>query len=374
MPSDLVLVLLSILAILVGLVRPTFFRIKSRKNSSLIFGGLTILFFILFGVTSPNIPTVNNVSTSPTITPAPAVIPQTPLTDQQKVENAATSGLQQASLLSFKSAKIDSTNIDLSWPKGSQRVTISIDAGKTGSAEESISELDQLEIVGASIYSRVFSINPDFYAIVVDFNTKTLDNNGKLTVVSVPMTLLRPTFTEEQSIENIVKSAIQQSSMPLTYKFADIETSADDPAGIDPTWPKGSEAIQIYIDADQIGDATDFVTGVGKLASNIYKQIFPINKNFYSVYIDLTTKSVDQYGNASDDKIVMDFKMQRPLYEKINWPNFSQTQNDIHFCAFLQQQTDISNSGVKNNYCEALGSSDLMSAEKTIEAENPITY
>jgi hypothetical protein len=48
----LILVLVSFVALVIGLIKPTLLKQTSRRRSLLIFGGSTILFFVLFGVTS----------------------------------------------------------------------------------------------------------------------------------------------------------------------------------------------------------------------------------------------------------------------------------------------------------------------------------
>jgi hypothetical protein len=54
----LALFLLSLVGLIVGLAKPSIVRVKSRKQVSYIFGGALVLFFILFGVTTP--PTVSS--------------------------------------------------------------------------------------------------------------------------------------------------------------------------------------------------------------------------------------------------------------------------------------------------------------------------
>jgi|SRR5579872_530026 len=54
------IVLIALIAFIIGLVKPSLFsklKIENRKQSSLIFGGLFICFFILFGLTAPKVNT-----------------------------------------------------------------------------------------------------------------------------------------------------------------------------------------------------------------------------------------------------------------------------------------------------------------------------
>ena len=52
--------LLSLVALVVGLIKPSVFKLSSRKKVSSIFVGSLILFFILFGVTAPSDTQVNS--------------------------------------------------------------------------------------------------------------------------------------------------------------------------------------------------------------------------------------------------------------------------------------------------------------------------
>lgn len=66
----MVLVLLSLVGLIVGLVKPNLFKKvfkqrTNRKTVGLVFGSAIVLFFILFGVTSPNTTTTN---TAPAVT------------------------------------------------------------------------------------------------------------------------------------------------------------------------------------------------------------------------------------------------------------------------------------------------------------------
>ena len=77
----LFLFLLSIVGLVVGLIKPSYTKLKSRREVSFLFGGAIIVFFILVGVTGQSTPT----STPPANVPAPQVIsnttsPSTPTT------------------------------------------------------------------------------------------------------------------------------------------------------------------------------------------------------------------------------------------------------------------------------------------------------
>jgi hypothetical protein len=104
-----ILILFSIIGLIVGLIKPTWLKLKSRKQSLLILGGSTILFFILFGITSPDIEPVEEktavqnsqpATTSQTVASAQAetkltapVTPPKQMTLEEKITQAVNSSL-----------------------------------------------------------------------------------------------------------------------------------------------------------------------------------------------------------------------------------------------------------------------------------------
>jgi hypothetical protein len=69
----LFLFLLSIVGLVVGLVKPSYTKLKSRKEVSFLFGGAIIVFFILVGVTGQS----TSINTPPSNVPAPQVVSNT---------------------------------------------------------------------------------------------------------------------------------------------------------------------------------------------------------------------------------------------------------------------------------------------------------
>lgn len=66
----LFLLLLSLAAIIAGLIKPQWLRMPSRKMAGGVFSGAAVLFFILFGVTTPPQPA----TVADTASPAPQVV------------------------------------------------------------------------------------------------------------------------------------------------------------------------------------------------------------------------------------------------------------------------------------------------------------
>ena len=81
----LALFLLSFIALIIGLIKPSVIRQASRKKVAMIFGGGTILFLILFGATTPSRPqTASDQTQAPTAT---AVVTAKPNSTAAPVSN-----------------------------------------------------------------------------------------------------------------------------------------------------------------------------------------------------------------------------------------------------------------------------------------------
>lgn len=79
----LFLLLVSLIGLVVGLIKPSTVKMKSRKSTALYFGGAIVVFFVLFGVTSST-PQVRPTAQTPDVAaqqapnPIPAATPQQP--------------------------------------------------------------------------------------------------------------------------------------------------------------------------------------------------------------------------------------------------------------------------------------------------------
>lgn len=84
------LILLSILGLIVGLIKPETVKLKSRGKVGLIFGAAMIVFLTMFGAATPNTPVTQTpvlpTSTNPTpVVAIPAPVIQTPVTTKKPV-------------------------------------------------------------------------------------------------------------------------------------------------------------------------------------------------------------------------------------------------------------------------------------------------
>ena len=182
----------------------------------------------------------------------------------------------------------------------------------------------------------------------------------------VPNTPSAVPLTDEAKIEQAVRSVLQQSSSHISYIKSDLSTD-------EPPAPKGSKYLVVTLDTDAatFWDDEAIITETGKLASQIFQKVFQTTQNTYDVSVLYDGDTTDQYGNTKSSLLVS-FTMDRPLYTKINWAGFADTQNDKYLCAFLREQfntmskTDREGSVVG---CAVLPGN-LMKAENKIETSN----
>ncbi len=171
--------------------------------------------------------------------------------------------------------------------------------------------------------------------------------------------------TAQQKLDDAVKAQLQQTSMQVSYKDANIESD-------DSNKPKGSEYVTVDINTGETFNEDSFITGSGQLAAGIFQNVFPIDPNFYDVLVAFYGQTTDQYGNSTSS-LLMSYVVDRPLYTKINWGGLATVQNDIHLCAFIREEFDTMPSAERaNSYvgCTVLASN-LRQAENAIEAGNP---
>lgn len=190
---------------------------------------------------------------------------------------------------------------------------------------------------------------------------------AKVQSTSTPISTSQAPLTDKQKVENIVSALLQQS---MASEFTGIK-SIDVEDG-DSTMPKGSKSLTIQIETGTFWDDTRTITETGQLSSQIFQQVFAIDPNFHDILVQYYGSLTDQYGNVSDG-MMLGYGMDRSLYGKINWAGFSDTQNDIHLCAFIREQFNTMSQADQGNSvdsCVVILNS-LRKAEDAIETSNP---
>jgi hypothetical protein len=201
--SDLfvLLLLLSIICLIAGLVKPTWFSKlfkgnATRKKVGFTFLGTTVLFFILLGITAPKVVVVrkksvaiSNVQNKPpqqqmppaqaTPTAKPVSTSQAapaPVDPQQQLEDSiktAISNYKGGTPMSYKDLQVQ--NADADRPAGTKSVIVSVDTGETFSKNTLVNDTSTL---ASSLYQTVFQSNINGYDVFVWYYGQTKDQYG----------------------------------------------------------------------------------------------------------------------------------------------------------------------------------------------------
>jgi len=177
-----VLTLLSIVGFCLGLIRPSIFKLKSRKKASQVFGIAFGISFILFGITTPSdnkLPATvpeNSVASAQT-TPTPKVVPaaQQNITEQDKIKQSVTAvlaGETNNGKEKLKSVEVDPDPASEKTASPTYSVTVSFNADDNltnNLTRKGIeSEMSDIYQVIYSNYKDVSSTQVAAYLDVVD--------------------------------------------------------------------------------------------------------------------------------------------------------------------------------------------------------------
>ena len=167
----LALLLLSIVGFFVGVVRPQWVWMASRKRAAMTFAGTAVVFFILFGVTSsPNSQgakmslgsTQNATSSQTSVTGESnsAQVTNTPETALQNAVQAAFSSQRRFIGCLDKTGTVEPDDPPPTKPAGAQYVTIDMEVPQVLSSNEFITDSGTLT---SRIFQRVFALDPNYY-------------------------------------------------------------------------------------------------------------------------------------------------------------------------------------------------------------------
>lgn len=207
----LVLVFLSIFGLIVSLVKPAWLKLKTRKQSLLVFGGGIILFFILFGVTSdakPAITATPETQNSPVVTntvpktePTAPATPPKPLTLEQQVTNAvigalgATNNMDKERVVKVKVDTYSSADLKRYGYKTTDKingVTITINA-----SENLTANLQRGAMAGEAekIFRAVFPLAPQLGDVAVWSQLPIKDQYGNVKDgLAITFVMSRPVY------------------------------------------------------------------------------------------------------------------------------------------------------------------------------------
>lgn len=168
----------SLIALIVGIIKPSLLRLETRLRVVIVCGIATLVFVVLGAATEPSTSSTPQASTATqpqAVTPTPAAqAPVQPQTDQQKLEAAVQGQLGSSGIkVTFRDANIDSDDPDR--PAKSNFVTINLELGDFWDKDQLTRESGTL---ASNIIQQVYPINPHFYDVLVMFNGPTKDQYG----------------------------------------------------------------------------------------------------------------------------------------------------------------------------------------------------
>lgn len=164
--------LLSIPILIVGLVKPSIFKLQSRKSAGLTFGGILAVSLILTGITAED-STQTPVVTQKTTIATTTVAEVKPATLEDKIRPLAVrSGTTD---ISFKG--IDNDKADSDRPVGSRMITVKLNITDFYSASALYKNTGNLT---AKMFQEVFAFDPKFYDVIVWYYADTKDRYGNI--------------------------------------------------------------------------------------------------------------------------------------------------------------------------------------------------
>lgn len=180
-----VLILLSLVGLIVGAVKPSVVRMASRKKALMIFGGALVFSFIMFGVTASPVKT-ETASKSPQPTVAK--------TQDQVLADIGQSAASEAhtAKISYKDTKVEKADSDR--PTGSKMVTMSFNVSSFYDKSSFIRDTGK---VSSKAIQGIFASDSNFYDVIVWFYGKTKDRYGNESDnVLMSYAIDRPTFAK----------------------------------------------------------------------------------------------------------------------------------------------------------------------------------
>ena len=379
---------ITFLALIVGLIMPSWVKMPSRKRAGLVFGGAWIICFILFGITTPQ---------TPSTTAAPQQNKLPPITDAQYLD-----GLQANVLLMLQAAQKDTIDPTLAVFGG--QYLESLDATSTTKAQgeyaeaqtnfsslhnQAPSDLSQADgLLNQSLNEQVNGINaviaavnaaipkggfsyldPDAtYQGLASLEQGATDENQALSLIvasnAASSSEVSAIKKEQQTLTNIVsyfqgignalkvqqtlKSDVQNTISKLgggiqaSYQDLRIESA-------DPDRPAGTTMITVFVGTGQVLDKSTLLDTANQLSAQLFQNVFSSGINAYDVFIDYQGQTTDEYGNTNNNTTILVDGMDKNTYAKINWSGFDWTT----LCNFLKSQ-GTAEGGTGSDACNTL--------------------
>lgn len=188
----IVLLLISLISLFVGLIKPSLFARFlgvgiTRKKIGLLFGGATLVLFVLIGVTAPK--SATSPTTTPTLTTSPVITqkiqekkvekpvnPTANKTDQQILEENLASIVSSVGGrdMGYRNLQIEKTASDR--PKDTKMITVSVNVKSIFNKKSLLRDTGKLS---SSVFKAVYDIpSIKAYDVLVWYYGETTDKYG----------------------------------------------------------------------------------------------------------------------------------------------------------------------------------------------------
>ncbi len=390
----IVLLLVSFLGLIVGLIKPSWIKMPSRKRVGMIFGGAIVVFFVLVGITSPTAPAGTPVASNPAQT-TNATNSGPKLSDADYINSVQTNVIP-----AIQKAQKDMRDPTLAI-YGGQYLEDLVTASETeaqadfsqaqkniqslnGQAPSDLSQADSL--LNQAVSSQISGINALVAAINVavpkggfsfldpdaanaaftSIEQGNSDESQALDLIKASpaittsqaaaikqeqQTLADQTFQgaqqvlqTQQALKHNVQGNISKLGGGIQADYGDLRINA-----ADPDRPAGTTGITVFVNVGNFLDKSALLDVTNKLSAQLFQTVYSSGNNAYDVLVEYDGQTTDAYGNQHNNTPVLIYGMDKDTYQKINWSGFDQST----LCDFLKQQ-GIIEGGTGNDACNTL--------------------
>lgn len=168
----MILMLVSIVGLVIGLIKPSVVKMKSRKVSLLVFGGGFIVFFILVGVTAAPSTSENNNSVAQNVVTQTAVLQSL----DSQIQNAISNIDGLTTKVSYRDKQVEKSDKDR--PQDTKMVTINVNINSFYNKDALIRDTGK---ISSEIFKAVYVSNLNPYDVFVWYYSDTTDQYGNKT-------------------------------------------------------------------------------------------------------------------------------------------------------------------------------------------------
>jgi hypothetical protein len=390
-----VLLLVSFLGLVIGLIKPSWIKMPSRKRVGIIFGGAIVVFFVLVGITSPAAPagssttpnpaqTTNATNSSPKLSDADYIssVQKNVLPDIQTAESDVvdpTTDLvsqddwalsqEQKSQTAFLQAQTNLGLLHGQAPDDLSQADSLLNQGVNDqvsginnivtAVKNSMANVDDLTFIDPDAVAQGFaslekSATEEDQAFSLMEATNTTSTTQIALLKKEQQDIIEGQVSADQAVETVLKpyQALKSSAsgnisqlgggIQASYENLRIEAA-------DPDRPAGTTMITVNVNIGSILDKSALIDVANKLSAQLFQTVYSAGVKAYDVDVSYNGQTTDSYGNQHNNTPVLIYGLDKDTYQKINWSGFDQST----LCDFLKQRGTIEG-GTGNDACNVL--------------------